>query len=164
MKNIFAFTVCTILFTQCAPPMLVNREDLRKVPVGSTKVITKTPLNPDDAFSMIAKNFAKAGCPVISDKTSMQVICNGRAVEGETMLKALAFIEPEGTGSSIIMSGEWGLTASGQAGMSAFGASGISGTNKVVWEGVFPTKACVAFQHLILMSNNIPNGLVSYAK
>ncbi|MCF2442607.1 hypothetical protein L0657_01465 [Dyadobacter sp. CY345] len=80
----------------------------------------------------------------------MQIICDGKSVEGGTQLKAMAFTEEEGDSSKVTFSGKWGLDATGQIGMMAFsGMGGLSGRNKIVWEGVKGTKNCIAFQHLV---------------
>lgn len=156
-----------LLIQSCAnPTLLVNKEDLQRIPYGSTKVVSMTSLSPDESFSTIAKAFAKSGCPVKSDKTAMQIICDGKSVEGGTQLKALAFFEEDPMGTKVTMSGEWGLDASGQVAMSAFSGSRgmVSATNQIRWEGIKGTKPCIAFQHLILLSLSIPDARMKYEK
>ena len=95
----------------------------------------------------------------------MQVICDGKAIEGGTMLKAMAYVEEVEEGTLVTMSGEWGLDASGQAGFAAItGVGAVTGTNQIVWEGIRASKPCIAFQHLILMSIAIPDSKQKYAK
>jgi hypothetical protein len=164
MKCIYLILLSTIIVS-CSPIILIKKDDLRKIPKGSTKVIAKTAMPPDEAYAFVLKSFAKYGCPVAGTKESMQVICNGKAIEGGTMLKALAFIEPSDTGSSVVLSGEWGLSAMGQAGFGAFtGIGGMSGTEKIVWEGIYATKSCLAFQHLIVLAIDIPGERIRYER
>lgn len=164
MNKIFLFLIGICSLQSCAPAtVLVNENDLKRVPRGATKVISLADAPADETFSTVAKVFAKSGCPVKTDKESMQIVCDGMSVEGGTMLRALAYVEPTKNGTLVTMSGEWGLNATGQVGMVAFaGANGISGTNKIRWEGLKNTKPCIAFQHLILMSIAIPDSKQRY--
>ncbi|KQS34018.1 hypothetical protein [Dyadobacter sp. Leaf189] len=154
-----------ILFQSCAPTLLVDKADLAKIPKGSTKVVAYSPYSADEAFGIVSKNLAQYGCPVKSNKESMQVICDGKSVEGGTVIKAMAYIEPDGDSSKVTFSGEWGLDAQGQVMMSAFtGVNGVSGSSKIQWDGIAGTKPCIAYQNLILMARTIPNSRVKYSK
>lgn len=165
MHRLLSLLALSLLSLSCSPTILVKKDDLRKIPKGSTKVIAETNMSPDDAYSYISKSFAKSGCPVVGSKESMQVICNGKAVEGGTMLKALAFIEPTATGSNVVFSGEWGLSSSGQIFLTSMTrVGGVSSSEKIVWQGVYNTKPCIAFQHLVVMAIDVPSDRIRYEK
>jgi hypothetical protein len=153
-----------LAFTSCTKTALLNRDELRSIPKGTKKIIASSSQSPEETYITVSKIFAKNGCPVTSNKESLQVICNGKSVEGGTSLKAMAFIEPSQSGSTITFSGEWGLDGMGQAGMSAFGAGGISGSNTIIWEGVYPTKSCIAFQHMMMLAKEVSNTELLYEK
>ncbi|QRQ99755.1 hypothetical protein [Dyadobacter sandarakinus] len=164
MTRLLLLITILISFASCSPVLLHSKPELAKIPYGSTKIIASSSKTPDEALSIVSKAFAKEGCPVRTEKEAMQVICEGKSIEGGGMLKALAYIEPRGDSTRITFSGEWGLDATGQAGMSAFGAHGLSGTNKLKWEGVAATKPCVAFQHLLSFSKEVSESPVKFKK
>jgi len=163
MKKIYLLLLL-IVAASCTKTILVDQESLKKIPYGSTKVISTSPRPASEVFSLLSKSFAREGCPVKTDKESMQVICDGKSVEGGTTIKAMAYVESDGDGSVVTITGEWGLNANGQLMMSAFGAHGVSSANKVVWEGLRSTKPCIAFQYMILLTKDIPEGKLSYGK
>lgn len=164
MKHAYLLLIL-FLTASCSPTILVKKDDLRKIPKGSTKVIAETTMSPDEAYNYVSKSFAKSGCPVAGSKESMQVICNGKAVEGGTMLKALAFIEPTKSGSNVILSGEWGLSSSGQIFLTSMtGVGGVGSSEKIVWQGIYNTKPCIAFQHLVVMAIDIPSDVIRYER
>lgn len=163
--KLFLLLVLAVLFQSCTPILLVNKEDLKHIPYGATKVISLTPVGAKETAQTLARSFAKSGCPVRFEELSMQVVCDGKPIEGGTSLKVMAYIEEVSEGTLVTMSGEWGLDASGQVGFAAItGLGSVTGTNRIVWEGLKATKPCVAFQHMILMSIAIPESMQRYAK
>ena len=162
--KLFLLCLGVLLFTRCSAPLTHSKETLRAIPIGSSKIIADSPRSAEEVYSSLAKSFAREGCPVRSEKESMQIICDGKSLEGGTTIKALAFVEQTETGSRTTMSGEWGLSSDGQLMMSAFGAHGVSAAEKLKWNGIQPTKPCVAFQYMVTLANTVPEAKISYKK
>lgn len=152
-----------LLLTACSPLYLVEKNDFQQIPKGSKKVIVNVSYATDSLFKIVSKNFAREGCPVQTDKNAMQIFCNGKSVEGGTLLKAMAFVEPTTTGSQVVFSGEWGLNQEGQIMMQAFTNTQIYATSPIVFEKNGTSKTDVAFQHLVLFARQIENGTISYS-
>lgn len=156
--------IITLFFSACSPIFLVSKNDFKQIPRGSKKVIVNVSYGAGSLFNIISKNFAREGCPVQTDKNAMQIYCNGKSIEGGTLLKAMVFVEPTTSGSQATFSGEWGLNQEGQIAMQAFTKTQIYATSPIVFEQTGTTKADVAFQHLVLMARQIQAGNISYSK
>ncbi|TRX37999.1 hypothetical protein FNW52_03615 [Flavobacterium sp. ZT3R18] len=152
-----------LLLTACSPLYLVGKNDFQQIPKGSKKVIVNVSYATDSLFKIVSKNFAREGCPVQTDKNAMQIYCNGKSVEGGTLLKAMAFVEPTATGSQVIFSGEWGLNQEGQIMMQAATNIQYNATSPIVFEKNGTSKTDVAFQYLVLFARQIENGNISYS-
>lgn len=165
MKSFLLPLFLGALLASCTPALIIKKEDLQRVPKGTTKVVAVSDMTADSVFKFVSRSFARSGCPVSASKESMQVVCNGKAVEGGTLMRAMAYIEPHSKGSIVTFTGEWGLNSSGQIFLTSMtGVSGVTGTEQVVWRGIDGTKSAVVFQYLIAYAIDIPNHDISYEK
>lgn len=151
------------LLSSCATYSLFKKEDLKKIPVGSSKVIALTTMSPDSCFKFMMRQMAKDGWAVTTNKEVMQISTALRSVQGGTSIKVNAFIQPSHKGSEIILSGEWGLDLDGSIAVNPYGI-GISGTKTIIWTGDLSKKTNLAFQNLLNVGISANPYAVSYEK
>ena len=107
MKKIIGLSILTAFtLISCSPIILLQQTEFNEIPVGSKMVFVTVDYSKDSLFNRVSKSFARYGCPVKSDKGAMQVLCDGKSVEGGTLMKIQAFVDDEGNGSSVLFSGD----------------------------------------------------------
>jgi hypothetical protein len=162
MKKIIGLSVLTAFtLISCTPIILLQQTEFNEIPVGSKMVFVTVNYSKDSLFNRVSKSFARYGCPVKSDKGAMQVLCDGKSVEGGTLMKIQAFVDDEGNGSSVLFSGDWGLDGSGQIAMKAFAGMTMYSTMPIVFNGRGTTKPDVAFQHMVILAKQL-DGKITY--
>lgn len=164
MKKIFFFTIgLSILLIGCTPIMLIQQTEFNEIPIGSRSVKVEVSYSKDSLFNVVSRNFARYGCPVKTDKSAMQILCDGKNVEGGTNMKLKAFVDDDGVGSYVTISGDYGLDASGQIALKSFAGMTMYSTFPIEFNGKGTTKADVAFQHMVILAKQL-NGKISYLK
>lgn len=162
MKKIIGLSILTAFtLISCTPIILLQQTEFNEIPVGSKMVFVTVDYSKDSLFNRVSKSFARYGCPVKSDRGAMQVICDGKSVEGGTLMKLQAFVDDEGNGSSVLFSGDWGLDANGQIAMKAFGGMTMYSTMPIVFNGRGTTKPDIAFQHMVILAKQL-DGKITY--
>ena len=162
MKKIIGLSILTALtLISCTPIILLQQTEFNEIPVGSKMVFVTVDYSKDSLFNRVSKSFARYGCPVKSDKGAMQVLCDGKSVEGGTLMKIQAFVDDEGNGSSVLFSGDWGLDGNGQIAMKAFAGMTMYSTMPIVFNGRGTTKPDVAFQHMVILAKQL-DGKITY--
>ena len=162
MKKIIGLSILTAFtLISCTPIILLQQTEFNEIPVGSKMVFVTVNYSKDSLFNRVSKSFARYGCPVKSDRGAMQVICDGKSVEGGTLMKLQAFVDDEGNGSSVLFSGDWGLDANGQIAMKAFGGMTMYSTMPIVFNGRGTTKPDIAFQHMVILAKQL-DGNITY--
>ena len=162
MKKIIGLSILTAFtLISCTPIILLQQTEFNEIPVGSKMVFVTVNYSKDSLFNRVSKSFARYGCPVKSDRGAMQVICDGKSVEGGTLMKLQAFVDDEGSGSSVLFSGDWGLDANGQIAMKAFGGMTMYSTMPIVFNGRGTTKPDIAFQHMVILAKQL-DGKITY--
>ena len=164
MKNkYYYFLLLVVINFSCSPIILLQQTEFNEIPIGSKNIIVNVDYGKDSLFNMVSKNFARYGCPTKTDKSAMQILCDGKSVEGGTLMKLKAFVDDSGKGSYVSFSGDFGLDASGQIAMKAFGGMTMYSTFPIEFNGRGTTKADVAFQHMVILAKQI-NGSITYSK
>jgi hypothetical protein len=143
--------------------MLIQQTEFNEIPIGSKSVKVEVSYSKDSLFNVVSRNFARYGCPVKTDKSAMQILCDGKNVEGGTNMKLKAFVDDDGVGSYVTISGDYGLDASGQIALKAFAGTTMYSTFPIEFNGKGTTKADVAFQHMVILAKQL-NGKISYLK
>ena len=162
MKKIIGLSILTAFtLISCTPIILLQQMEFNEIPVGSKMVFVTVDYSKDSLFNRVSKSFARYGCPVKSDKGAMQVLCDGKSVEGGTLMKIQAFVDDEGNGSSVLFSGDWGLDGNGQIAMKAFAGMTMYSTMPIVFNGRGTTKPDVAFQHMVILAKQL-DGKITY--
>jgi hypothetical protein len=162
MKKIIGLSILTALtLISCTPIILLQQTEFNEIPVGSKMVFVTVDYSKDSLFNRVSKSFARYGCPVKSDKGAMQVLCDGKSVEGGTLMKIQAFVDDEGNGSSVLFSGDWGLDGNGQIAMKAFAGMTMYSTMPIIFNGRGTTKPDVAFQHMVILAKQL-DGKITY--
>ena len=162
MKKIIGLSILTAFtLISCTPIILLQQTEFNEIPVGSKMVFVTVDYSKDSLFNRVSKSFARYGCPVKSDKGAMQVLCDGKSVEGGTLMKIQAFVDDEGNGSSVLFSGDWGLDGNGQIAMKAFAGMTMYSTMPIVFNGRGTTKPDVAFQHMVILAKQL-DGKITY--
>lgn len=162
MKKIIGLSILTAFtLISCSPIILLQQTEFNEIPVGSKMVFVTVDYSKDSLFNRVSKSFARYGCPVKSDKGAMQVLCDGKSVEGGTLMKIQAFVDDEGNGSSVLFSGDWGLDGNGQIAMKAFAGMTMYSTMPIVFNGRGTTKPDVAFQHMVILAKQL-DGKITY--
>ena len=162
MKKIIGLSILTAFtLISCTLIILLQQTEFNEIPVGSKMVFVTVDYSKDSLFNRVSKSFARYGCPVKSDKGAMQVLCDGKSVEGGTLMKIQAFVDDEGNGSSVLFSGDWGLDGNGQIAMKAFAGMTMYSTMPIVFNGRGTTKPDVAFQHMVILAKQL-DGKVTY--
>ena len=162
MKKIIGLSILTAFtLISCTPIILLQQTEFNEIPVGSKIVFVTVDYSKDSLFNRVSKSFARYGCPVKSDKGAMQVLCDGKSVEGGTLMKIQAFVDDEGNGSSVLFSGDWGLDGNGQIAMKAFAGMTMYSTMPIVFNGRGTTKPDVAFQHMVILAKQL-DGKITY--
>ena len=162
MKKIIGLSILTAFtLISCTPIILLQQTEFNEIPVGSKMVFVTVDYSKDSLFNRVSKSFARYGCPVKSDKGAMQVLCDGKSVEGGTLMKIQAFVDDEGNGSSVLFSGDWGLDGNGQIAMKAFAGMTMYSTMPIVFNGRGTTKPDVAFQHMVILAKQL-EGKITY--
>ena len=162
MKKIIGLSILTAFtLISCTPIILLQQTEFNEIPVGSKMVFVTVDYSKDSLFNRVSKSFARYGCPVKSDKGAMQVLCDGKSVEGGTLMKIQAFVDDEGNGSSVLFSGDWGLDGNGQIAMKAFAGMTMYSTMPIVFNGRGTTKPDIAFQHMVILAKQL-DGKISY--
>jgi hypothetical protein len=162
MKKIIGLSVLTAFtLISCTPIILLQQTEFNEIPVGSKMDFVTVNYSKDSLFNRVSKSFARYGCPVKSDKGAMQVLCDGKSVEGGTLMKIQAFVDDEGNGSSVLFSGDWGLDGNGQIAMKAFAGMTMYSTMPIVFNGRGTTKPDVAFQHMVILAKQL-DGKITY--
>ena len=162
MKKIIGLSILTAFtLISCTPIILLQQTEFNEIPVGSKMVFVTVDYSKDSLFNRVSKSFARYGCPVKSDKGAMQVLCDGKSVEGGTLMKIQAFVDDEGSGSSVLFSGDWGLDGNGQIAMKAFAGMTMYSTMPIVFNGRGTTKPDVAFQHMVILAKQL-DGKITY--
>jgi hypothetical protein len=162
MKKIIGLSILTAFtLISCSPIILLQQTEFNEIPVGSKMVFVTVDYSKDSLFNRVSKSFARYGCPVKSDKGAMQVLCDGKSVEGGTLMKIQAFVDDEGSGSSVLFSGDWGLDGNGQIAMKAFAGMTMYSTMPIVFNGRGTTKPDVAFQHMVILAKQL-DGKITY--
>ena len=162
MKKIIGLSILTAFtLISCTPIILLQQTEFNEIPVGSKMVFVTVDYSKDSLFNRVSKSFARYGCPVKSDKGAMQVLCDGKSVEGGTLMKIQAFVDDEENGSSVLFSGDWGLDGNGQIAMKAFAGMTMYSTMPIVFNGRGTTKPDVAFQHMVILAKQL-DGKITY--
>ena len=162
MKKIIGLSILTAFtLISCTPIILLQQTEFNEIPVGSKMVFVTVDYSKDSLFNRVSKSFARYGCPVKSDKGAMQVLCDGKSVEGGTLMKIQAFVDDEGNGSSVLFSGDWGLDGNGQIAMKAFAGMTMYSTMPIVFNGRGTTKPDIAFQHMVILAKQL-DGKITY--
>ena len=162
MKKIIGLSILTAFtLISCTPIILLQQTEFNEIPVGSKSVFITVNYSKDSLFNRVSKSFARYGCPVKSDRAAMQVLCDGKSVEGGTLMKIQAFVDDEGNGSSVLFSGDWGLDGNGQIAMKAFAGMTMYSTMPIVFNGRGTTKPDVAFQHMVILAKQL-DGKITY--
>ena len=162
LKKIIGLSILTAFtLISCTPIILLQQTEFNEIPVGSKMVFVTVDYSKDSLFNRVSKSFARYGCPVKSDKGAMQVLCDGKSVEGGTLMKIQAFVDDEGNGSSVLFSGDWGLDGNGQIAMKAFAGMTMYSTMPIVFNGRGTTKPDVAFQHMVILAKQL-DGKITY--
>ena len=155
------FSICLLI--SCSPIILLQQSEFNEIPIGSKSITINVDYGKDSLFNIVSKNFARYGCPTKTDKAAMQILCDGKSVEGGTLMKLKAFVDENGNGSYVTISGDYGLDANGQIAMKAFGGMTMYSTFPIEFNGRGTTKADVAFQHMVILAKQI-NGKITYSK
>ncbi len=163
IKNLIWLSLFAILLNGCTTIMLLEQTEFNGIPVGSKSVKVEVSYSKDSLFNVVSRNFARYGCPVKTDKSAMQILCDGKNVEGGTNMKLKAFVDDDGGGSYVTISGDYGLDAGGQIAMKAFGGMTMYSTFPIEFNGRGTTKADVAFQHMVILAKQL-NGKIIYLK
>lgn len=162
-KNIFLVSMIIILLVGCSPIILIQQTEFNEIPIGSKNIKVELNYSKDSLFNVVSRNFARYGCPVKTDKSAMQILCDGKNVEGGTNMKLKAFVDDNGSGSYVTISGDYGLDANGQIAMKSFAGMTMYSTFPIVFNGKGTTKADVAFQHMVILAKQL-NGSITYSK
>ena len=163
IKNLFWLSLFAIMLIGCTTIMLLEQTEFNEIPVGSKSVKVEVSYSKDSLFNVVSRNFARYGCPVKTDKSAMQILCDGKNVEGGTNMKLKAFVDDDGGRSYVTISGDYGLDAGGQIAMKAFGGMTMYSTFPIEFNGRGTTKADVAFQHIVILAKQL-NGSITYLK
>ncbi len=161
IKNLFCLSLFAILLNGCTTYMLLEQTEFKGIPVGSKSVKVEVSYSKDSLFNVVSRNFARYGCPVKTDKSAMQILCDGKSVEGGTNMKLKAFVDDNGNGSYVTISGDYGLDASGQIAMNALVGNTMYSTLPVEFNGKGTTRADISFQHMVILAKQL-NGKISY--
>lgn len=164
MKKLY-FILFVLALSSCVGTFaLLDQSELQQIPKGSSKVIVTVPMDQNTLLTYVAKQLAREGFPVQTDKLAMQVSTGSKSIEGGATVRIIANVDTVENNSIVTISGEWGLNSEGQAALFAFSGSDMPGvSNKIVNEGaIATTKPGIAFQHMVLIAKSIPNGTITY--
>ncbi len=163
-KSLLRTVFLIIVLSSCGGPIYkISSKEFHEIPVGSSKVVVLVPVQADSLRSIISSIFARNACPVISDPSG-QVRCDGKSVEGGTLMKVLAFIEPETNGSKATLTALYGLDAQGQAMYQGITGHSNYSTAPAIFQWDARKRSDVAFQYMVLMAREIPSANISYQK
>lgn len=151
-------------FVKCSPTILIDKNEFKAIPKGTSKIVVTVPYDQDSLFTSVAKLFAREGCPVETNKTSMQIYCNGKSVEGGAALKSLVYVDQTATGGRAVFTGQWGLNQEGQVVMKALANTEIHEFSPVKFEGTGTSKNDVVFQRMLMMAKQVPGGYIRFEK
>lgn len=160
-KIIIAYT---IFLSSCTPIYLISKDDFKKIPTGSTKVIVKVPYSADSLMNTFTRVMASQGFPVNTNKIAMQVSSEGKSIGGGTMMKTLIYFEQIGDSSKATMTGAYGLDATGNIAFSAFAGHNSSGTDVAVFNGSSTSKPDLVYQQMVVFAKAIPDARIIYSK
>jgi hypothetical protein len=160
----FCLTILFVVASCASPQYIVGKEEFKKIPKGSRRVIVSTDYPADSLFNVVARILAKDAWPVQSDRTAMQITSLGRSIGSGTFMRPNVFIEPGGSGSKAYFAGEWLLDANGQIVMQSFANKSNYGSSRIVFGKTGTTKTDMAFQKLVMLARKIENGRISYSQ
>lgn len=141
---------------------MISKQEFDNIPIRANKVIVTVPYKADSLFGIMAKVLSKNGWPSHSDKTLMQISTDGKSIGSGANVKLAVYIEPNPSGSSAHITGQWGLDAYGQVVLQAAVNQSNYSFAEIVFDKKGTTKSDMAMQQMVLLAKQVPGGILNY--
>lgn len=153
-----------LLFSSCTPTYLISKEEFKKIPYGSTKVVVTSEISSDSLMNTFTRLLAADGFPVNTNKIAMQVTTEGKSIGGGTLMKTYIYVEQLKDSSRATMTGAYGLDAQGNIAFSVFAGNNSSGTDIAKFTNSATSRPDLVYQKMVAFAQMIPNSTIRHAK